>query len=121
MQHLAEHLSQSELTQAAHRNRPLTYDGRIVVTMCQGDVEYLPATETITSFPQLGTNGEAHEVVRLREVGERLRSALERIRARGEQPSVRKLTMEAHVRTEVVTAWWRDVLMDEGRTFKMAS
>jgi hypothetical protein len=84
-------------------------------------VDYLPATETITSFPQLGTDGEAHEVIRLREVDERLRSAVERILARGEQPNVRKLKMEAHVRSDVVMTWWRDFQMDEGKTFKPAA
>jgi hypothetical protein len=111
MQRVAEHLSQSELSQAAHRNRPLRADRRTVVTLCQGEVEYLPATEVITSFPQLTDTGEMVPP-RSQADAETLRSAWERIVARGEKPSVRRLKQEAEVGTDRVVAWLREVRAD---------
>ena len=44
LQRVADALTRAELTQCAHRNRPLRYDGRVVVTLCADDVLYLPVT-----------------------------------------------------------------------------
>jgi hypothetical protein len=38
MQCVADALTRAELTQCAHRNRPLRYDGRVVVTLCAEDM-----------------------------------------------------------------------------------
>ena len=53
IQRVANALARAELTQWAHRNRPLHYDGRLVVTLCADEVLYLPVTTEITSLPQL--------------------------------------------------------------------
>jgi putative DNA primase/helicase len=45
LQRLAEYLSRAELTQCAHRNRPLRYTGeeaRTVITLCQGTIDSCP-------------------------------------------------------------------------------
>ena len=47
----------AELTQCAHRCRPLRYNGRIVVTMCAEEILFLPITTEITSLPQLTAEG----------------------------------------------------------------
>ena len=44
MQRVADALIRSELTQCAHRNRPLRHDGRVVVTLCAGEMLDLPVT-----------------------------------------------------------------------------
>src|SRR5215472_6034574 len=43
--------------ECAHRNRPLRYDGRVVVTLCADEILYLPVTTEITSLPQLTPEG----------------------------------------------------------------
>src|SRR5262249_32253566 len=43
----------------AHRNRPLRYDGRVVVTLCADEVLYLPASTEITGLPQLTRGASA--------------------------------------------------------------
>lgn len=50
---VVRYLAKAELTQAAHRNRPLIHKGRKVVTLCNGEVDFLPATEKVTSIPNL--------------------------------------------------------------------
>ena len=35
---MADALVRAELTQCAHRKRPLRHDGRIVVTLCSGEI-----------------------------------------------------------------------------------
>ena len=57
MQRVADALTRAELTQCAHRNRPLRYDGRVVVTLCADEILYLPVTTEITSLPQLTPEG----------------------------------------------------------------
>jgi len=47
-------VSRAELTQCSHCNRPLRYDGRVVVTLCAED---LPVTTEISSLPQLTPEG----------------------------------------------------------------
>lgn len=47
------YLVKAELTQAAHRNRPLVYQGRRVVTLCDSEIDFLPDTERITGIPNL--------------------------------------------------------------------
>ncbi|MGH2505794.1 MAG: hypothetical protein ACRDHZ_00005, partial [Ktedonobacteraceae bacterium] len=53
---LNRYLTRAELTQCAHRSRALR-EARTVVTMCLDDVDYLPATETITDMPMLNAAG----------------------------------------------------------------
>lgn len=103
---LVEYFSHAELTQVAHRNRPLRYDGRVVVTMCVGEIADLPATELITEFPQLTDDGLRHDewqAVMLESVyGELVRE--------GVVPSVRKMRdrlrmREVRVQQKVLCAW----------------
>ncbi|MGH2478032.1 MAG: hypothetical protein ACRDHW_00025 [Ktedonobacteraceae bacterium] len=56
MERLNRYLTRAELTQCAHRNRALR-QARTVVTMCREEIDYLPATETITDLPMLNLAG----------------------------------------------------------------
>ena len=56
--------------------------GASVVTICQGEVGFLPLTETITSLPLLDEEGAPRPTQE-----ERLESAYQEMRARGETPA----------------------------------
>lgn len=105
VQQLADYLSQAELTQCAHRNRPLRHAERVVVSMCVGDIADLPVTELVTELPQLRASGERHDAARTREVEEQLERAAESLVAQGVTPSVRKLQALVHVRVSVISGW----------------
>jgi hypothetical protein len=76
MQRVADALSQAELTQCAHRNRPLRYDGCTVVTLSAGAVDFLPVTTEISSLPtRLAADGTTHATKRAQQTEERLERA----------------------------------------------
>jgi hypothetical protein len=106
MQRVAEALSHAELTQCAHRNRPLRYDGRVVVTLCAGVVDFLPITTEITSLPHLSDAGEMRATVGQAQKAARLAAALATLRGRGEPISVRTLAAEARVSLRDASPWW---------------
>jgi hypothetical protein len=107
LQRLAEYLSHAELTQCAHRNRPLRYDGRTVVTLCAGVVDFLPITMEVTSLPQLAADGTPRTTRRQEAAEERLRHAADELLARGEVVNRRTLAAAAHIRAEVALEWLR--------------
>ena len=86
VQELAEYISQAELTQCAHRNRPLRYDGRTVITFCKGEIDYLPLTDEPVTFPTLTEKKAEQERQAL--------AAIDRIMERGEKLTVRALLAE---------------------------
>lgn len=51
LEHLDTYLTRAELTQCAHRNRPLIFDHRTVVTFCDEPIAYLPATTEVQQLP----------------------------------------------------------------------
>src|SRR5260370_18379861 len=91
MRHLDEYLPNAELTQVAHRNRPLRTDGRIVITLCEGEIDFLPVTETVYTLPQLDETGAPKQDTR----AERLEEVYRAMQARRDQPTVRTLAREA--------------------------
>jgi hypothetical protein len=107
LQHFADYLSRAELTQCAHRNRPLRYDGRTVVTLCAGAVDFLPITTEITSLPQLTTDGAERATKAAAQTAEKLDKALADLRARGEKVTTRALAATAGVSLRDVGAWWK--------------
>lgn len=105
---LLDYLVNSELTQAAHRNRPIRHDGRVVISFTSGVVDYLPMTEEVVAFGSLPTQRQQNrkEATR-REQEQRLDTAYERLVARGEAMTVRVLAREAQVQTTVAGAYLR--------------
>ena len=75
-------VSRAELTQCAHRNRPLRYDGRMVVTLCADDVLYLPVTTEISSLPQLTPEGLPLALARRAAEDRRMANAVAKLEAR---------------------------------------
>jgi hypothetical protein len=100
LRRLAEYLTTSELTQCAHRNRPLRYDRRTVVTLCKGEIDYLPVTETITWLPRFSVDGTLHAVTKREQDRLACRAAEERLRERGADVTIQALASEAHVATQ---------------------
>jgi hypothetical protein len=108
MQRLADYLTRAELTQCAHRNRPLRHDGRIVVTLCASEIDYLPITEVYEELPaRLADDGAALKT-RNREAAEkRMAEAAEELLRRGEPVTARSLAGAAGVRLGVACEWLR--------------
>lgn len=107
LQQLSDYFTRAELTQAAHRNRPLRHERRVVITFCQvEEIDYLPATRTITELPQMagdgsGTRREAGE----RQRNERLQAVYAAIVECGESVTVRALCEDAKVGHDYATKW----------------
>ena len=114
VRHLAEYLSNAELTQCAHRNRPLRYDGRTVITFTAGTVDFLPITTEITSLPQLDADGTPRGERRQAEQEERLRAAARALQARGELLSASALAAAACTRKQAACAFLRKWRGDAG-------
>ena len=108
LQRVADALTRAELTQCAHRNRPLRYDGRVVVTLCADDVLYLPVTTEITSLPQLTPEGLP---LALRASGRRGQTRMARAAAeleeRGETVTARAVAAAAHISLNTACTWLR--------------
>lgn len=109
MQRLADYLSRSELTQCAHRNRPIRYDYRIVVTLSAGEIDFLPVTTEITSLPALTESGKTSAQERLEYDQERLQNAEAELLRRGEKITVRAMAKETEksggIKTTKITAY----------------
>jgi hypothetical protein len=107
MQHLAEYLARAELTQAAHRNRPMRHRERIIVSMCNADIDYLPVTETITELPLLTQDGQSTFEIRRKNEEERLEKAYTDLTQDGKQPTQSELAKAAKVRKQTAAEWMR--------------
>jgi hypothetical protein len=105
-QHVADWLSHAELTQCAHRSRPLRNDGRIVLTLCMGDVDFLPTTCEITFIPRLDTDGELQAAVRDAKNDRRFREAITALRDSGAAVNVHTIAAQARASVRDVSPWW---------------
>jgi hypothetical protein len=107
MQRVADALIRAELTQCAHRNRPLRHDGRVVVTLCAGLILDLPVTTEITSLPQLTADGLPLALTRRAAGTTRMANAAAALEARGEAVTSRALAEAARISLNTACAWLR--------------
>lgn len=107
VQHLAEYLIRAELTQCAHRNRPLRHDGHVVISMCHSEIDFLPITTEIAALPHLTCDGEELRTKRQAQAEERIRAAIATLGGRGEPVTVRAVAALAQVQHNAVSAWMR--------------
>lgn len=107
MKRVADALTRAELTQCAHRNRPLRYDGRVVVTLCAEEILYLPVTTEITSLPQLTPEGVPLALARRAAEETRLARAAAYLQEHGEAVTSRALAQAAHISLNTACAWLR--------------
>ena len=105
MQHLSDYLIEAELTQCAHRNRALRHDGRIVVSMCNAKIGYLPVTEEYSALPQLESTGQERGAVQEQSEIAKLEAAAARLQEQGKKVSVRNMMQEAHIKRDTAAAW----------------
>ena len=104
---VADALTRAELTQCAHRNQPLRYDGRVVVTLCADDVLYLPVTTEISSLPQLTPEGLPLALARRAAEESRMDSAVADLVERGEAVTARAVAAAAHISQNTAYTWRR--------------
>ena len=100
MQRVANALIRAEHPLCAHRNRPLRYDGRVVVTLCADEVLYLSVTTEITSLPQLTPEGLPLALARRAAEETRMTRAAAELEAHGEAVTSRALAATAHISRE---------------------
>jgi hypothetical protein len=108
LQGVAEYLTRAELTQCAHRNRPMRHDGRTVVTFCAGEIDFLPITTEITSLPQLTGEGESRSSMRDARNAQRFQQAIEALQAEGVKITTRAVAAKASVSLREVSPWMRE-------------
>lgn len=108
LQHYAEYMTNSELTQAAHRNRPVRYENRTVVSFCLGDIDFLPITETIVELPYLTVEGEDRYDVRRQNEQERLEKAYIELSQNSHKPTQSEIAKVAKVRKQTVVEWMHE-------------
>ena len=104
LQHLSDHITHSELTQAAHRNRALRHPNKTVVTLCVGEIDYLPPTRTVKRMGKLTKMGETREQAAVAR-DERIAAAYEQMICEGVLVNGRTLARRAGVRKETAYAW----------------
>lgn len=110
MQRLNDHLTRAELTQCAHRSRALR-QARTVITFCMGDIDYLPATETITDLPRLTAEGKDASAISRQDERSKLDQAREQIEQDGKtvhMMTVRDLKATAHVSTDAASEYLQE-------------
>lgn len=112
MERLNTYLTRAELTQCAHRSRALRHQGRTVVTLCLGNIDYLPATETITALPQLTPEGQERWGISRQTEHAKLDQAREQLLLEGKtlaMITVRELKAAANVSTDAAASYLRDM------------
>lgn len=114
LQRLVDYLAFAELTQMAHRNRPLRFDGRTVVTFCAGDIGFLPATTTYTHLPErLDSTGETARAANQRQRDDACACAAGALEAVGTPITVATLAKHARVATAQAADWLRRYRLGE--------
>ena len=93
--------------ECAHRNRPLGYDGQVVVTLCADDVLYLPVTTEITSLPQITPEGLPLALARRAAEQTRMVKAVAELEAHGEAVTSRSLAEAARISLNTACTWLR--------------
>jgi hypothetical protein len=104
---LACYLTSAELTQCAHRHRPLRYDGRMTISICESDIDYLPVTETIVQMPRLTEDGEDRQQIKAQEDRAKLDQARRLFEVQGISLGVHRLARAAHVATDTASRYLR--------------
>jgi hypothetical protein len=108
VQALSDYLTGAELTQCAHRHRPLRYDGRLTISLCDADIDYLPVTHFISQMPRLTDDGEDYAEVKRAEDYARLDQARRQLEAQSIPLGVHRLGRAAGVGTDTAGRYLRE-------------
>src|SRR5262249_13824708 len=111
------YLTEAELSQCAHRNRPLRHDGRTVVTLCQGDISNLPMTTIYEHLPNLNEAGEPLTEASTAQTYARLEAAVERLAECGTKVTLDRAIAgaEGAINRTVAAEWYRAYRTRTGR------
>ncbi len=112
VQELSDYLTSAELTQCAHRHRPLRYDGRLTISLCDSDLDYLPVTHFVSQMPRLTEDGEDAAEIKEAEDYARLDQARRQLEAQGIPLGVHRLGRAAGLKTDTAGRYlkeWRAV------------
>jgi hypothetical protein len=104
-----DYLTRAELTQCAHRSRALR-QARTIVTMCLGEIDYLPADETVNDLPQLTAEGRERWTASREAEREKLEQARQVLEEEGKSIhmlTVRELKAAASVSTDAAAEYLR--------------
>lgn len=115
VQRVDDGMARDELTQAAHRNRPLRFDGRTVVTMSGLTPDFLPVTEE-WRLPAVDAEGKTRDESAGEQRKDRqLLAAYNRLVVRGVKLSGAALAKEARMRKDSALEWLRQRARDGAR------
>lgn len=100
LERLNAYLTRAELTQCAHRSRALRHPGRIVITLCKSEIDFLPIRHEYVELPRLSDDGRIGWLVSREEETAKLDAAMIRLTEAGIKATVRSLRTEACVSRE---------------------
>lgn len=100
LERLNAYLTRAELTQCAHRSRALRYPGRIVITLCKSEIDFLPIRHEYAELPRIADDGRIGWLVSREEETAKLDAAMTRLTEAGVKATVRSLRTEACVSRE---------------------
>ncbi len=108
VQELSDYLTSAELTQCAHRHRPLRYDGRLTISLCDSDLDYLPVTHFVSQMPRLTEDGEDAAEIKEAEDYARLDQARRQLEAQGIPLGVHRLGRAAGLKTDTAGRYLKE-------------
>jgi hypothetical protein len=100
LERLNAYLTRAELTQCAHRSRALRHPGRIVITLCKSEIDFLPIRHEYVELPRIADDGRLGWIVSREEETAKLDAAMIRLTEAGIKATVRSLRAEACVSRE---------------------
>lgn len=100
LERLNAYLTRAELTQCAHRSRALRHPGRIVITLCKSEIDFLPIRHEYVELPRIADDGRLGWLVSREEETAKLDAAMVRLTEAGIKATVRSLRAEACVSRE---------------------
>lgn len=108
LQQLSAYLTNAELTQCAHRSRPLLYPNRTIIRFGKGNVEYLPVPEQRRFPGHLTEDGRLKTIIAAVDGERRLAQAYAELADSGIRPTVVRLRARAQVRKQTAVRWLKD-------------
>lgn len=109
VQELAEHMTNGELEQCAHRIRPIQHAGRTIINLSHGTIGHLTGARIVTDdLPFVTKAGQPRKQANLEEAIRRLVSAYQQLTTTQTHITVKALQQGAGVRTETARQWLAD-------------
>jgi len=108
LKHLAQFLTSSELSQAAHRTRAIRHANKTVISFCEGEIKDLPITETYISLPYMTEEGENLYEIKKNDATDKIKTAYEELSREGNRPTTEDVRKKAEVGRNKVVEWMKE-------------